>query len=149
MVHFIWPVMRGKIFFTSSDQSRYKLCSYQNVCDALSYHLDNMYIRFGTRLYRQIVGIPMGTNCTTLVADLFYTATTGIFFWIRLTMIIKLVLSRLFYSTSRYHDDFLKIDNPYFVGMVNQVYPPELHLNKANTTGTESPFFYCKWSCLF
>ena len=60
-----------KAFFTSSDQSRYTLWSCQNVCDALSYHLDNIYIRFGTKLYRQIVGIPMGTNCAPLVADLF------------------------------------------------------------------------------
>ena len=28
-------------------------------------------IRFGTKLYRQIVGIPMGTNYAPLVADLF------------------------------------------------------------------------------
>ena len=33
--------------------------------------LDNIYIRFGTKLYRQIVGILMGTNCAPLVADLF------------------------------------------------------------------------------
>ena len=83
-----------KAFFTSSDQSRYTLWSCQNVCDALSYLLDNIYIRFGTKLYRQIVGIPMGTNCAPLVADLFYTATKEIS-WILLTMIIKLMLSRL------------------------------------------------------
>ena len=28
----------------------------------------------GTKLYRQIVGIPMGTKCAPLVADLFYSA---------------------------------------------------------------------------
>ena len=39
--------------------------------DALSYLLDNIYIRFGNILYRPIVGIPMGTNCAPLVADLF------------------------------------------------------------------------------
>ena len=39
--------------------------------EALIYLLDNIYIRFGTKLYRQIVGIPMGTNCAPLVADLF------------------------------------------------------------------------------
>ena len=33
--------------------------------------MDSIYIRFGTKLYRQIVGIPMGTNCAPLVADLF------------------------------------------------------------------------------
>ena len=61
-----------------------------------------------------------------------------------------------FNSTSRYPDDRLNIDkNPYFEGMVNQIYPPELQLNKANTTDTtdtEAPFirftsFYCKWMC--
>ena len=57
MVHFIWHVMTERLFFTSSDQSRYTLWSCQNVCDALSYLLDNIYIRFGTKLYRQIVGI--------------------------------------------------------------------------------------------
>ena len=44
-------------------------------------------------------------------------------------------------STSRYLDDLLNIDNPYFEGMVNRIYPPELQLNKANTSDTEAPFF--------
>ena len=35
------------------------------------YLLDNIFIRFGSKLYRQNVGIPMGTNCAPLVADLF------------------------------------------------------------------------------
>ena len=34
----------------------------------------------------------------------------------------------------------LNIDNPYFEGMVNQIYPPELQLNKANISDTEAPF---------
>ena len=34
----------------------------------------------------------------------------------------------------------LNIDNPYFEGMVNQIYPPELKLNKAKTSDTEAPF---------
>ena len=45
-----------------------------------------------------------------------------------------------FNSTSRYLDDLLNIDNPYFEGKVNQIYPPELQLNKAYTTDTETPF---------
>ena len=35
---------------------------------------------------------------------------------------------------------YFNIDNPYFEGMVNQIYPPELQLNKANTSDTEAPF---------
>ena len=45
-----------------------------------------------------------------------------------------------FNSTSRYLDDLLNIDNPYFERMVNWIYPPELQLNKANTSDTEAPF---------
>ena len=46
-----------------------------------------------------------------------------------------------FNSTSRYLDDLLNIDNPYFEGMVNQIYPPDLQLNKANTSATEVHFW--------
>ena len=57
--------------FTSDVYKSYNLWSCQNVCEALVYLLDNIFIRFGTKLYRQIIGIPMCTNCAPLVADLF------------------------------------------------------------------------------
>ena len=128
-----------KAFFTSSDQSRYTLWSCQNVCDALSYLLDHIDIRFGTKLYRQIVGIPMGTNCAPLVADLFlYCYETE--FMDSLNHDNQADVIEAFNSTSRYLDDLLNIDNPYFEFMVNQN-PPELQLNKANISDTEAPFF--------
>ena len=34
----------------------------------------------------------------------------------------------------------MNIDNPYFEGMVKQIYPPELQLNKANNADTEALF---------
>ena len=45
-----------------------------------------------------------------------------------------------FNSASRYLDDLLNIDNPYFEQMVIQIYPSELQLNKANSSYTEAPF---------
>ena len=68
---FIWLVMIKIPFFTSEQPKRYKLRSCQKMCDALHYLLEKIFIRFGSKLYRQIVGIPMGTNCSPLVADLF------------------------------------------------------------------------------
>ena len=44
-----------------------------------------------------------------------------------------------FDSTSREPDYLLNIDS--FRGMVSQIYPPELQLNKANSSDTEAPFF--------
>ena len=128
-----------KAFFTSSDQIRYTLWSCQNVCDALSYLLDNIYIRFGTKLYRQIVGIPMGTNSDPLVADLFLYCYERDFMDF-LNHDNQADVIEAFNSTSRYLDDLLNIDNPYFEGMVKQVYPPKLQMNKANNTYTETPF---------
>ena len=60
-----------KAFFTSTDHRGYMIWSWQNVCDTLSYGLDNIYIRLGNKLYRQIVGFPIDTNCAPLVAYLF------------------------------------------------------------------------------
>ena len=126
-------------FITSGDTKRYKLWSCQNLCEALIYLLDNIYIRFGTKLYRQIVGIPMGTNCAPLVADLFLFCYERDF----MTSVSDVKLAETieaFKSTSRYLDDLLNIDTPYFEGRVNRIYPPKLQLNKANTYDTEAPF---------
>ena len=45
-----------------------------------------------------------------------------------------------FYTTSRYLDDILNINNVYFDNMVSQIYPSELQLNKTNTSDTEAAF---------
>ena len=58
-------------FFTFDADRNYNLWSCQKVWEALTFLLDTIYIRFGSKSYRQIVGIPMGTNCAPLVADLF------------------------------------------------------------------------------
>ena len=60
-----------EMHFTSEKTKKYHAWSCQNVCDALIFLLDNIFIQFGTKLYNQVVGIPMGTNCTPLVTDLF------------------------------------------------------------------------------
>ena len=53
-------------FFTSEVHKYYTLWTCQKVCGPFTFLLDNIYIRFGTKLFRQIVGIPMGTNCAPL-----------------------------------------------------------------------------------
>ena len=108
------------------------------MCDALHYLLDNIFIRFGSKLYRQIVGIPMGTNCAPLVADLFLFCYERDFM-LSLSENNQTVIIEAFNSTSRYLDDFLNIDNPYFEQMLGQIYPTEIKLNKATSSDTEPP----------
>ena len=92
---------------------------------ALSCLLDKSYIRFGTKLYRQIVGILMGTNCTPLIADLLLYCYERDF----TDSLNHDNQCEAFKSTSgyMYHDDLLNSGNPYFEGMVNQIYQPEFH----------------------
>ena len=107
--------------------------------EALIFLLDNIYIRFGTKLYRQIAGIPMGTNHALLVADLFLFCYESDFM-MSLSADKDAEIIKAFNSLSRYLDNPLNIDNTYFDGMVKQIYPSELQLNKANSSDTEAPF---------
>ena len=58
-------------FFTSDAVRNYNLWSRKRVCEALTFLLDKIYIGSGSKLYRQMVGIPKGTKCAPLLADLF------------------------------------------------------------------------------
>ena len=109
------------------------------MCDALHYLLDNKFIRFGSKLYRQIVGFPMGTKCAPLVAGLFLFCYERDFM-LSLSDNSPTDIIEAFDSTSRYLDDLLDIDNPYFEQMIGQIYPTELQLNEVNSSDTEDPF---------
>ena len=81
----------------------------------------------------------MGTNRAPLVAYLFLFCYERDF----ITSLCdgnQADIIEAFNSTSRYLQDLLNIDNPYFKGMMNQIYPPELQLNKAITSDTDASF---------
>ena len=80
----------------------------------------------------------MGTNCAPLVADLFLLCYERDFM-MSLSDDKQDVIDA-FNTTSRYLDDILNINNVYFDNMVSQIYPSELHLNKANASDTKAAF---------
>ena len=49
-------------------------------------------------------------------------------------------VAEAFNSTSRYLDDLLNMDNPYFKQMVSQIYPTDIQFTKANSSDTQAPF---------
>ena len=126
-------------FFTSDAVRNYILWSCQKVCEALTFLLDNIYIRFGSKLYGQMVVIPMGTNCAPLVFDLFMFCYERDFM-VSLSEDNQSNVIEAFSTTSRYLDDLLNIDNDLFDSMVNRIYPSELQLNIANMSDTEASF---------
>ena len=73
------------------------------MCDALHYLLDNIFIRFGSKSYKQIVGIPKGLIVLLLLQICFY-------FVMRETMLSlsdnnQTDIIEAFNSTSRYLND--------------------------------------------
>ena len=97
-------------------EKKYHALSCHNVCDLLTFLLDNICIRFGTTLYRQVVGIPMGTNYAPLVADLFLFCNERDF-------MISFSDNKQadIIEASRYLDDILNINHGYFDNMVSHI----------------------------
>ena len=96
-------------------------------------------MRYGTKLYRQAVGIPRVPNCAPLDADLFLFCYERAFM-MSLSDDKQAVMNDAFNTTSRYLDDILNINNVYLDNMVSQIYPSELQLNNANTSDTKAAF---------
>ena len=99
---------------------RYSLLSCHKMCDALHYVLDNIFIRFGSKLYRQIVVFQWVRILLRLlrICSVFGYERD---FMLSLSVKNQANVIEAFNSTSRYLDDVLIIDNPYFKQMVGQI----------------------------
>ena len=108
-------------FLPLEKTKKYHAWSCQNVCEAQTFLLDKIFNRFGTKLYtiKRVVGIPMGTHCAHLVADLFLFCYERDFI-ISLSDAKQADIFDAFNTTSRYLDDILNIlNNDYFDIMVS------------------------------
>ena len=47
------------------------LYTADQICRMVEFLIDNIFVKFGGCLFCQVIGIPMGTNCAPLLADLF------------------------------------------------------------------------------
>ena len=98
------------------------------------------FIRYDTKLYRQIVGIAMGTNCAPLVANLFLFCYERDFM-MSLSDDKQADYIDAFNTTSRYFGDILNINNVYFDNMISQIYLQRSYLiTLINTSDTEAAF---------
>ena len=121
-------------------------CIKQTVCKVLKIFQYGKYLvayvlkpKFTFRHLKEEVQefqeVCIGACSAPLVADLFC------FFYDRDFMSLsennQAGVIEAFDSTSRYLDDLLNIDNPYFKQMVSQIYPTEHKLHTAHSFDTE------------
>ena len=93
----------------------------------LEFPIDNIFVSFGGTLFQQVVGIPMGTNCAPLLADLFLYSYESEFLQ-KHVKDKKIHEARAFNFTYRYIDDVLSINNSRFAEFLPLIYPPQIPL---------------------
>ena len=101
--------------------------------------IDNIFAMFGGRVFQQTVGIPMGTNCAPLLADLFLYSYEADFIQGLLKKNEK-KLSQSFNFTFRYIDDVLSLNNSRFGDFVVRIYPIELEIKDTTDTDTSASY---------
>jgi hypothetical protein len=116
-----------------------KKFSETDIINTLEFLIDNIYVMFGGRVYQQKVGIPMGTNSATLLAELFLYSYEADFIQGPLKKNEK-KLVRSFNFMFRYRDDVLSLNNSRFGDLVDRIYPIELEIK--DTTDTDRSASY-------
>ena len=102
-----------------------------NICKMIEFLIDNISVQFGGRLFRQVIGIPMETNCALLLADLFLYSYQNEF----LDSMIKSGhrrLARSFNPCYRYIDGLIVFNNKKFLDYLKEIYPSQLIVEKDN-----------------
>ena len=105
----------------------------------LEFLVDNIFVVFAGKVFQQTVGIPMGTNCAPLLADIFLYSYEADFIQSLLSTGKKHLASR-FNLTYRYIDDVLSINNPEFENYLGQMYPAELEIKDTTESTTSASY---------
>ena len=122
-------VGRNKSYFTSDSLNGDNKYTANDICKMIEFLVDNIYVRFGGQLFRQMVGIPMGTTCAPLLADLFLYSYENEFLD-KLIKEGKRKLARRFNLSYRYIDDLISFNNKRFKEFISDIYPKELTISE-------------------
>ena len=108
----------------------------------LEHLIDNIFVEFGGRIFQQTIGIPMGTNCAPLLANLSLYSYEAEFVQ-RLLQAGKKHLAQQFNFTYRYIDDVLSLKNTKFAEYFEFIYPRELEMKETMETAASSSYLNC------
>ena len=125
-------------FVKEHSDSKHKY-SEDDIIKMLEFLVDNIFVVFAGKVFQQIVGIQMGTNCAPLLADIFLYSYEAEFIQSLLSTGRKQLASR-FNFTYRYIDGVLSINNPEFENYLGQMYPIELEIKDTTESNTSASY---------
>ena len=130
-------VSKNRAYF--AQKYSYKVLSLS--CDDLIKHvnfiIDNSYVKFDGKCYRQIIGIPMGTNCAPHVANIFLHVYEYEFID-DLIIVGNMDSASKLKAMFRYQDDLIVFEdkgvngNFFFSDNIYNIYPREMELKCTN-----------------
>ena len=95
--------------------------------------IDNAYIMFNNQMYRQVIGIPMGTNCAPHLANIFLHIYEKNYVENILSVDVNSDILTKLENVFRYQDDLISFeDNNMFQDMYKDIYPREMILKNTN-----------------
>jgi hypothetical protein len=122
-------------FVTIKHSDSTKKFSEIDIINMLEFVIDNIFGIFGRRVFQQTTGIPKGTNCAPLFADLFLYSYEGDFTQ-KLRNKNEKKLARSFNFTFRHIDDVLSPNYSRFEDSVHRIYPIEIEIQDTTDTFT-------------
>lgn len=103
------------------------ILSKSKFVEILKFCISNNFITFNNKIYKQVLGIPMGANYSPNLANLY------LHFYESKFMTINLHERGLAYScVYRYIDDLLSINNRFILDDIENIYPQSLEINNTN-----------------
>ena len=100
-------------------------------CKMIEFLIDNIFVQFGGCLFHQVIGIPIGTNCAPLLADLFLYSYENEF----LDNMIRSGhrrLARSFNLCCRYINNLIVFNDTKFLDYLKEIYSSQVTVEKAN-----------------
>ena len=135
-------VSHDKSYFVKNHSDAKHKYDENDVVKMLEFLIDNIYVEFGGQIFQQVVGIPMGTNCAPLLADLFLYSYEAEF----MQGLKKSKnngdkhLARSFNFTLRYIDDVLSLNNNKIGDYIDSIYPVELEIKDTTESNTRASY---------
>ena len=121
-------------FFSDKNHNNVICLSCSELVAGLSYLIDNSFVNYKGSIYRQVIGIPMGTNSAPHLANC-YLAVYEYEYMQLLQSKNKLEELKNLQNIFRFQDDLLVLnDNGTFDTLYQHIYPKEMVLKKTNVS---------------
>ena len=114
-------------YFSSKQNNRGNSFRLNDMIEILEFILDNIFVKFGNKIYKQVIGVPIGSDSGADIANLLLFSYESEY--IEKVSKQNITLARRFNMCYRYIDDLFVGNFDTFHEHIYKIYPRELAIN--------------------